>query len=352
MMPEEPLPISIEWFPELSDDDGDVPVTVDVYYTDEGLGPEHTALRTAAHNVLKDLRRADRMAMVDHLRSHGFASLSIMALDMPVGELAALGALEISRQDERQKGFQARSIGINRSLLTMHDKGVLVCNLVAVGLIALLLQVHGSSIDKVTSENLRHIVGEGKRFDLGTDPSFVNRYAKKGTYQEHEPARQKARKFGDLHLSDGQSQLPGVELLMVFPEDQEHHVAILEQGIGLVIDNLPPEPGHQVIAFLRQRKLYSIHVTLSHMKEFNTDIAFGIAEVREQGRAAGFMQALVGDQAVRGPNPVLHTKLSVAACFAQMLIRAEGGDPRLISLHDLTPWIERLGCPVPWKKTT
>ncbi|CAN5500417.1 hypothetical protein BH09SUM1_BH09SUM1_01020 [soil metagenome] len=349
-MTEGPLPISVEWFPELSDNDGDVPVSVDVFYIGDTSGPEHKALRTAAHNVLRDLRRADRMALVDHLRSHGFASLNFMAMDLPIGELAALGVFEITRQDKRQKGFQARAIGINRSLITMHDKGVLVCNLVAVGLIALLLQMHGSSTEAVTSENLRQIANEGKRFDLGMDPVFVSRYAKTAPVQNPHSVRQVGRKFGDLFLTDGRQQLPGVELIMELPEDQMQHLPTLEEGIGLFVDNMNVDAGHQVISFLRQRKLHRIHVVLSHMKEFNTDIAFGITELRDKVSGEGHMQALVGDQALRGPDPVLHTRLSVAACFAQILVRAEGSDPRSLTLHELGPWIERLGCPVPWKK--
>lgn len=349
-MSEAPLPISVEWFPDLSEDDGDVPVTVDVYYTGGKFETEHTALRTAVHSVLKNLRRADRMALVDHLRSHGFASLSIMALDLPIGEVAALGTIEIIREDDRQKGFEARTVGINRSLISMHDKGILVCNLFACGLMALLLQVHGSSIEKVTSDNLHSIANDARRFDLKLESGFVKRYGKKEAHNEQQTPRQLARKFGDLYLSDGENQLPGIELVMVFQEDEEQHIKTLDQGIELFVNNLPTEPGEQVIAFLREQNLFAVHFILSQINEFDTDIAFGIAEAREQGKKDGVMHALVGNQAIRGPDPVLLTRLSVTACFAQILIRAEGSDPRDISLQELTPWIERLGCPVPWKK--
>lgn len=339
-------------FPPLSDDDGDVPILVSLHFMSETVDPTDLPMQNAVSAVLRDLRRVDRLALVEYLRSNGYQNLAFMATNMEVGQIARLTSAELTSGTDEGLVHQSKVIEVNESLASMHDGGILTCNVLASGVIALMLQVHGSTVESVTKSNLREIAEAGRRFDLKLRQEIVDRYSSRSKNVKVNNGNERIQLVDMVikkyHIRENSIPAVTFEFRIAVEHDEIRTLDYVEKALDQVVMELNPKSLHQIAEFLSSQATESLTIRIRHLSDFDTDIAFGFGLIQNRETGALRAELGIGDQALRSVDPMKYLRLSITGCLAQALAISEGHDPKSWEFGQLLPWVRKLGYLGPW----
>ena len=323
---------------DLEDGDSSVEVIVE--------GDRASSLFRASAHVFRILRLADKASLIDFFRTTGRSTLRVRMAALPLGVVADL--ITEAAGSDANPGPESRIIRVNQCFGAVPNSEALLREGIKSGLIAVLMEVHGSELVQVTRETLAQIQERGLFFDLGVQPHFVCTFGS-GILPKSRPkvtVRSVARVSLTTRGADSEEELTNV--LLALGEDQLQHDLLVREALIDVLGQL--EQAVKVVGTTREPmfRVETLVVSIAHIPQLDTRFAFSLGHFEDKQRRLTKFDLRIGDQCIRTPNSDLYCRAAIASGIAQAIWRLHGEAISLGTRAELDSLIRLLGQRVPW----